>query len=312
MKHNNVYLLKIIALAQIIFWQAIIHPSKDFCMNMNITKAVIPAAGMGTRFLPYTKTVPKELLPILNFPAIHYIVEEGFQSGIHDFYIIANEHKKMIFNYFGPNEILNHFLTKNGKSALLKKIHELTEQTHIFYVEQEKPLGLGHAILMAEKQIDNQYFGILLPDDLFLGTEPALEQLIKIAQEQNASVIAVQEVSEDKVSSYGVISIKHKITDNLFEIDDLIEKPNKEDAPSNLAISGRYVLSPAIFKSLSLIKPGAGGEIQLTDGLKHMLKQGHKIFAYKIKNSTRFDLGTPQGWLEANCAIAQQDSLYKL
>lgn len=276
---------------------------------MKITKAVIPAAGLGTRFLPYTKSVPKELVPLMGKPAIQMIVEEAIASGINQFEIIANKDKQAIVNYFSPNTQLDNHLHKTGKEKLLNNINTIIDETYFNYIPQPQALGLGHAILMAEHAVGNEYFGICLPDEIMTGTTPALAQLIKTAKHYNASVIAVQEVPQNAVSAYGIVAVKKQLEDDLFEIDHLIEKPSADTAPSNLAIIGRYVLSPHIFDALKSIKPGVGNEIQLTDGIAAMMNNGERVLAYKI-NSVRHDIGNPLGWLQANLYCGLSDPAY--
>ncbi len=283
-------------------------------ISMNITKAVIPAAGLGTRFLPFTKSIPKEMLTLLDEngtpkPALHHIIEEGLASGISNVYIITNDNKHEIKHYFEPDPQLEAELEKRGKKSLLSEVDRIIKSVNFTYIQQLEQLGLGHAILMAKKAIGTDYFGVMLPDDIIAGDNPGLAQLIKVAEKEQASVIAVQEVPQQSVSSYGIIAIKKKISDRLFEIDTLVEKPALEDAPSNLAITGRYVLSPKIFASLEVIKPGAGGELQLTDAIADMLNKGERVFAYKFEGR-RFDIGTPLGWLEANIYYGLQNPKY--
>lgn len=270
---------------------------------MNITKTVIPAAGFGTRFLPFTKAVPKELLPLLNKPAIHYVIEEGKASGTNNFIIITTPEKQALQNYFSPAPKIDAFLKEKGKESLLQELNALIASTTFTYVNQAHALGLGHAVGLAKEHVGNEFFGIMLPDDIMISSPAALAQLIAVAREKNASVIAVQEVPKEATSAYGIISIKQELSDTLFEVADLVEKPKPEDAPSNLAIIGRYVLSPEIFPALEKITPSAGGELQLTDGMSLMMRSGHKIFAVKVAGA-RFDVGTPAGWLHANMSLA--------
>jgi UTP--glucose-1-phosphate uridylyltransferase len=269
---------------------------------MNITKAIIPAAGLGTRFLPYTKAIPKEMLPLLNKPAIQLIIEEGLASHIKEFNIILNDDKQAIKNHFSPQPTLEQKLKEVGKESLLNDVNAIINSAHFNYIPQPIPHGLGHAVLMAKAAIGNEYCGIFLPDEIMIGQTPALAQLITIAQKYNASVIGVQQVPHEKVSSYGIIDIKKELESDIFEVAHLVEKPTLSQAPSNYAIIGRYVLSPRIFHSLETIAPGAGGEIQLTDGITHMMNNGERVIAYVI-NTTRYDIGTPAGWLNANIAI---------
>jgi|SRR4030095_4729455 len=271
-------------------------------LPMNITKAIIPAAGLGTRFLPYTKAIPKEMLPLLNKPAIQLIIEEGLASNITEFNIILNDDKQAIKNHFSPQPMLEQKLKEFGKESLLDGVNAIINDAHFNYIPQPMPHGLGHAVLMAKAAIGNEYCGIFLPDEIMIGQTPALAQLITVAQKYNASVIGVQQVPHEKVSSYGIIDIKDKLEEGIFEVAHLVEKPALNQAPSNYAIIGRYVLSPCIFHSLETIKPGAGGEIQLTDGIAHMMNNGERVIAYVI-NTTRYDIGTPVGWLAANMSI---------
>ena len=272
---------------------------------MDITKAIIPAAGMGTRFLPYTKAIPKEMLPLGNTPAIQYIVEESMSSGIKDIFIIINKEKVELKKYFDRDDNLEATLATQGKLHLLDSLQVIREKTALRYVEQHKPLGLGHAILMARQHIGENYFGVLLPDDIILHEQPGLAQLISIAQQKKASVIAVQEVPPSQVSAYGVIAIKEQLSSELFEVATMVEKPSIEKAPSMLAVIGRYVLSPALFASLEYVAQHTNtGEIQLTDGISHMMHhQQEKVYAYKIKGA-RHDTGTPKGWINAIIDIA--------
>ncbi len=276
---------------------------------MEITKAVIPAAGLGTRFLPFTKAVPKEMLPVLNKPAIQYIVEEGINSGISNFFMITSKSKEALANYLDSSPCLDMFLQERGKDKLLDKLNRIIRQANFTYVRQSEPLGLGHAISMARHSIGKEYFGILLPDDLIFGKQPGLDQLIKIARQEKASVIAVQEVPREAVSSYGIIAIKKQITPNLYQVGQLVEKPSQKDAPSTLAIIGRYVLSHKIFESIDEISGSATDEIQLTDAISNMMNNSEKVLAYKIQGQ-RFDTGTPLGWLKANIHMALQDPDY--
>lgn len=269
-------------------------------------QAIIPAGGFGTRLLPVTKAIPKELLPIIDKPAIQYVVEEGIKSKIKDFVIITSKNKNAIKNHFEKNSILDNVLSKNNKLELIKSTNQIIKQTKFIFLPQEQALGLGHAILTAKPLFEGKLVAVLLPDDIFTGSNPAISQLIKIAKKENCSVIAVQEVSQEDFSRYGIIDIKHKLNSNLFEIKDLIEKPTKDKAPSNLAIIGRYILSPKIFNSLENIGFGHGGEIQLTDGIKDLLESGEKILALKIQGK-RHDAGTTLGWLKTNIDFALND-----
>lgn len=283
--------------------------SKAESVSMKITKAVIPAAGLGTRFLPYTKAIPKEMLPILEKPSIQLIIEEGLASDITEFVIIANDDKPEIKDHFSHQQKLEEKLEKVGKSAFLDSINSIIDSAHFEYVPQPEPLGLGHAVLQAKEIIGDEYFGIFLPDEIMIGEIPALAQLIAVAEKYNASVIGVQEVPREKVSSYGIIAIKEQLEEGIFDIDHLVEKPAIDQAPSTYALAGRYVLSPAIFASLERTKPGAGNEIQLTDGITDMMNNGERVIAYVMKTS-RYDVGTPLGWIQANIEVALQHPKY--
>lgn len=265
---------------------------------MKIRIGVIPAAGLGTRFLPFTKSVPKELLPIINKPSIQYIVEECHGSGINSVCIITSDRKNALKHYLTRDVALEEYLTYHKKHEALQELNTLIDATTFNYVMQDNPRGLGHAISLTRDQIGDNYFGVLLPDDLIANQTPALAQLIAVAEEFQATVIAVQEVPLEQSSSYGMVAIKQAINDHVFEVAHLVEKPKPEDAPSNFAIIGRYVLSPRIFEMLEKTKPGAGGEIQLTDALDLLARSGERVLACKVAG-TRFDVGVPHGWLKA-------------
>lgn len=275
---------------------------------MKITKAVVPAAGFGTRFLPWTKSIPKEMLPLLNKPAIQIIAEEIRDSNLSDCIIINAPSKHALVNYFKKSPDLEQFLQEKNKASLLSELDALLQKVSFSYIYQDQAKGLGHAILLAESAINDEYFGIALPDDIMISNPPGLAQLIAVAQKYNASVIAVQEVPQEAISAYGVVAVSHQLDELTFEITDMVEKPKPEDAPSNLAISGRYILSPAIFDALKEVKPSLGGEILLTDGMRAVLKGGERTLAYKIQG-TRHDIGNPTGWLKANMHLAQLNGL---
>ena len=276
---------------------------------MIVSKAIIPAGGLGTRFLPATKTTPKEMLPILDKPAIQYIVEEGFKSGIKNFAVVTGKNKSAIEDHFDTYPELENFLKSKNKEELLEGISKIIQATNFMYVRQREPLGLGHAIWTARHVIGKEYVGVFLPDDIITGTVPAMAQLMQIASQEKCNVLAVQEVPIDQVSRYGVISIRKQFSPNLFQVRDLIEKPKVSDAPSNLAIVGRYILSPAIFDVLEDLKIGTGGEIQLTDAIQALLLSGEKVFAYKVQGE-RYDVGTPMGLLRANLDFALRHPKY--
>lgn len=277
---------------------------------MDVSKVVIPAAGVGSRFLPYTKTIPKEMLPLCNKPAIHYIVDEGISSDIKNFFIITSRSKYSIEDYFDTSPELAAFLKDISKEALLSDIEKMIRSADFTYIRQAEMLGLGHALWLARHSIQKEYFGVMLPDDIITGKQPALDQLIRIARQEKASVIAVQEVPSEYISQYGVVDIKKQITPNLFQVSSLVEKPDKKDAPSNLAIVGRYVLSHKIFASLEeMTTYSIGEELQLTDAINNMMQNSEKVFAYKVQG-IRYDIGTPVGWIKAIIGMAYQNPHY--
>jgi UTP--glucose-1-phosphate uridylyltransferase len=281
----------------------VMQTSQTMEVVMKINKAVIPAAGLGTRFLPYTKSIPKEMLPILEKPSIQLILEEGLASDITDFIIIANDDKQALKHFLFHQPKLEDELAERGKLDLLASINKVINASQFEFVPQPKALGLGHAVLQTKEAVGNEYFGIFLPDEIMVGDTPALAQLIEVAQKYNASVIGVLEVPREKVSSYGIVAIKEQLEDGIFDVNALVEKPAVDQAPSNLAIVGRYILSPRIFASLENTKPGAGNEIQLTDGIADMMRNGERVIAYVMKTS-RYDVGNRLGWIEANIDIA--------
>lgn len=278
---------------------------------MKIIKTVIPAAGWGTRFLPFTKSVPKEMLPLLNKPAIQVIVEEIIASKMQNCIMITAPHKQALANFFDEMPELNLFLKQKNKENLISDVQKISKALEFTYIHQEEAKGLGHAIWLARHAIANEYFGVVLPDDIMVSQPPALAQLMDICYAQNATVLAVQEMPKEAVSAYGVVAIKKQLSSDLFEVSGLVEKPKPEDAPSNLAILGRYILSHKIFKALDDIKPTIGGEIQLTDGIANMLHAGERVLAYKVQG-TRHDIGTPAGWLKANIEFAASNPAYTL
>lgn len=234
---------------------------------MKIKKAVIPAAGLGTRFLPITKALPKEMLPIVDKPTIQYIVEEAVNSGIEDIIIITGRGKGPIVDYYDRAPELEANLEQKGMFKELEMIKNLSHLARIHYIRQNEPLGLGHAIHCAKSFIANEPFAVLLGDDIVKADIPALKQIIEIAEETHSSVLGIQEVAQNDVSKYGIVD-PLEFADNVYRVKDLIEKPSVEEAPSRLAILGRYVLNPSIFTYLETQTPGAGGEIQLTDAIK--------------------------------------------
>ena len=274
-----------------------------------ITKAIIPAGGLGTRFLPATKTTPKEMLPVLEKPAIQYIVEEGVRSGVKTFIVITGKNKSSIEDHFDPYPELEQHLLAHKKEELLDGLNRVINASNFIYLRQREPLGLGHAVWSAKHIIGKEHIAVFLPDDIIVGPQPCMAQLMQIALQEKCNVVAVQEVPIDTVSSYGVIGVRKQFSPNLFQVKELVEKPSPADAPSNLAIVGRYVLSPNIFNALDEMNIGVGGEIQLTDAIQNLLLSGEKVFAYKIQGN-RYDVGTPLGLLKANIDLALRNPKY--
>ena len=268
---------------------------------MKIRKAIIPAAGLGTRFLPATKAQPKEMLPIVDKPTIQYIVEEAVQSGVEDIIIVTGRNKRSIEDHFDKSIELELELEKKGKDELLQIARSVSEIANIHYIRQKEPRGLGHAILTAKHFIGNEPFAVLLGDDVIVSKKPCLQQMMDVYNEYRTSILGVQKVPEDDVSKYGIIDAKH-IEDRIYKIKDLVEKPKTEKAPSNIAILGRYIITPSIFRYLETQEAGAGGEIQLTDSLKRLAKD-EAIYAYNFIGK-RYDVGNIMGFLQATVESA--------
>ena len=266
-------------------------------------KVVIPAAGLGTRLLPATKAQPKEMLPVVDKPAIQYVVEEAVVSGIRDILIITGRGKRAIEDHFDRSMELEYILEKSGKSEELKGIRRISDMANIFYIRQNEQLGLGHAVLCAKEHINDEPFAVMLGDDLIIGDNPCIKQLLDVFERMKSSIIAVERVPEDKVHRYGVIKGK-QVENNLYEIVDIIEKPSREEAPSNIATIGRYVLTPRIFECLEKTGPGVGGEIQLTDAIKILLGS-EKVYAYEF-TGRRYDIGSKEDWIKATVELALQ------
>ncbi|MGM0792382.1 MAG: UTP--glucose-1-phosphate uridylyltransferase GalU [Bacillota bacterium] len=269
-----------------------------------VRKAIIPAAGLGTRFLPATKAMPKEMLPIVDKPTIQYIIEEAVASGIEDIIIVTGRGKRAIEDHFDKSYELEETLVKKEKFELLEEIQDISKLANIHYIRQKEPLGLGHAIGCANRFIGDEPFAVLLGDDIVYSPEkPALKQLIDVYERYNSSVIGVQPVAEEDVSKYGVISIgRGEMEPGVFGIDDLVEKPKREEAPSNFAIMGRYILRPEIFEVLENLPSGAGGEIQLTDAIKRLNEQ-QMVVGCEFKGE-RHDVGDKFGFVRATVEFA--------
>ncbi|HGZ8588927.1 TPA: UTP--glucose-1-phosphate uridylyltransferase GalU [Staphylococcus aureus] len=269
-----------------------------------IKKAIIPAAGLGTRFLPATKAMPKEMLPILDKPTIQYIVEEAARAGIEDIIIVTGRHKRAIEDHFDSQKELEMVLKEKGKSELLEKVQYSTELANIFYVRQKEQKGLGHAISSACQFIGNEPFAVLLGDDIVESEVPAVKQLIDVYEETGHSVIGVQEVPEADTHRYGIIDPLTK-NGRQYEVKKFVEKPAQGTAPSNLAIMGRYVLTPEIFDYLKTQKEGAGNEIQLTDAIERM-NNDNQVYAYDFEGE-RYDVGEKLGFVKTTIEYALKD-----
>jgi UTP--glucose-1-phosphate uridylyltransferase len=275
-------------------------------MIAKVRKAVFPAAGLGTRFLPATKAQPKEMLPLVDKPLIQYGVEEAIHSGVKNIIIVTGRGKVAIEDHFDVSFELEHLLEKNGKKDLLAVVRSVSDLIDISYVRQKEALGLGHAVLRAKELVGNEPFAVILSDDVIDAEVPCLRQLLDVYEFYGAPVVALMEVPKDKISQYGVVDAEpvahHGGKDRLYRIRNMVEKPKASEAPSNLAIIGRYVLTPEVFSSLTAIEAGSGGEIQLTDGLKHMLRS-RPIYGYRFEGN-RYDAGDKLGFLKATVEFA--------
>ena len=268
---------------------------------MAITKAVIPAAGLGTRFLPATKAQPKEMLPIVDKPTIQYIIEEAAASGITDILIITGRNKRAIEDHFDRSIELEMELERKHKDALLKEIKDISNIVNIQYIRQQTPKGLGHAVLCAKNFVGNEPFAVLLGDDVVDSNVPCLKQLMNVYERYNSTVLGVQQVNWSDVDKYGIVS-GEVMEDGIHKVKTLFEKPDREIAPSNVAILGRYIITPDIFPILEQTEPGAGLEIQLTDALKELAR--HKaVYAYEFAGC-RYDVGDKLGFLKATVEMA--------
>lgn len=268
---------------------------------MRIRKAVVTAAGLGTRFLPATKAQPKETLPLVDKPLIQHIVEEAVDSGIELVIIVTALGKHVIEDHFDRSADLELALQQRGDQDRLDMVRRISELAAISYVRQKEQLGLGHAILVAKDLVGNEAFAVFLPDDIIDAEVPAMKQMLEVFNRYKCSVVAVQAVPEDRVDSYGVVRC-HSVEERIYRIEDLVEKPAIDEAPSNLAIVGRYILTPEIFEALEHTPPGRNNEIQLTDGIRQLLKH-QAIYAYEFDGKWH-DTGTPLGLLKASVEMA--------
>ena len=271
---------------------------------MRVRKAVFPAAGWGTRFLPATKAQPKEMLPLVDKPVIQYAVEEAVAAGIEQVIIVTSSQKRAIEDHFDLNYELEHLLEEKGEIEKLRQVRHISDLAQIAYVRQKEQLGLGHAVLMAKDLIGHEPFAVILPDDVVIGDRPCIGQLIHAYQQTHCSIVAVMEVPHEDTCRYGVIDgVQVDGPDSrLYKLSGLVEKPEPENAPSNLAVIGRYVLTPKIFEKLEQTQRGSGGEIQLTDAI-HALMDEQSVFGYAFEGK-RYDAGTTMGWLQASVELA--------
>lgn len=268
---------------------------------MQLRKAIIPAAGLGTRFLPATKAQPKEMLPIVDKPTLQYIIEEAVQSGIEEILIITGRNKKSIEDHFDKSVELELELEAKGKYDLLEEVRKISDMVNIHYIRQKEPRGLGHAILCAKSFIGNEPFAVMLGDDIVDNEKPCLKQMMEVYAQYKTTILGVQQIPRGDVSKYGIVDGR-LIEDRIYKVRELVEKPSVEEAPSDIAILGRYVITPAIFGILEQTTPGKGGEIQLTDAL-NVLAQQEAMYAY-IFEGRRYDVGDKQGFLQATVEMA--------
>ena len=270
-------------------------------MSKSVKKAIIPAAGLGTRFLPATKAQAKEMLPIVDKPTLQYIIEEAVASGIEEILIITGRNKKSIEDHFDRSVELELELEQKGKTAMLEMVQDISNMVNIHYIRQKEPKGLGHAIHCAKSFIGDEPFAVLLGDDIVDASTPCLKQMIDAYDEYKTTVLGVQEVARENVDKYGILDVKH-IEDRVYKVKDMVEKPSIEEAPSNIAILGRYIITPEIFNILENQAPGKGGEIQLTDALQTLATK-EAIYAYNFEGR-RYDVGDKLGFLEATVDFA--------
>lgn len=268
---------------------------------MKIKKAVIPVAGLGTRFLPATKTVPKELLPIVDVPAIQYVVQEAVDSGISEVIFVTGRGKDGIEDHFDEVPELEQMLEERGQTETVQSLRRIAGMIEVVSVRQKRPLGLGHAVACARDLVGNEPFAVLLSDDLIDGALPCIRQLLEIFEEKKESVIALRRVPDREVQRYGIVQGK-QLNNRLYEVENMVEKPHPKEAPSRLAIIGRYILQPEIFSLLEKVTPGKGGEIQLTDGIA-ALARARKVYGYEFEGE-HYDIGDKLGFVRATVAFA--------
>ena len=277
-------------------------------MRKKVTKAIFPVAGMGTRFLPATKSVPKEIMTLVDKPLIQYAIDEARAAGIKEFIFVTSRGKGALEDYFDHAPTLEQELRKKGKTELLDTLQNTNmDSGAIAYIRQHKPLGLGHAVWCARRLIGNEPFAVILPDDVITGDAPCLQQMVEAYAETGGNMVAAMEVEPESASSYGMLDVAEDMG-HLVKVKGMVEKPKAEDAPSNLAVIGRYILSPSVLRNLNQIKSGSGGEIQLTDAIACDIEQDENVYGYRFKGR-RFDCGSKSGFLQATVAfgLARED-----
>jgi UTP--glucose-1-phosphate uridylyltransferase len=270
--------------------------------SQSVTKAVIPAAGMGTRFLPATKSQPKEMLPIVDKPSIQYVVEESVRAGLRDVLVITGRGKRAIEDHFDRNFELEFYLEQDRKDELLREVQATNEIADLYYIRQRDPLGLGHAVLVARDHIAGESFAVMLGDDIMVDDALLLRRMLDVHERYGRSVLALKDVTREEISSYGCVEPADHVSDDLVQVRSIVEKPKPEDAPSTLAVIGRYVFTPEIFDALDRIEPGAGGELQLTDAIA-LLNQDQTVYG-QVFTDGRFDIGQKVDFLRANIELA--------
>lgn len=275
---------------------------------MKVRRAIIPAAGLGTRFLPATKAQPKEMLPILDKPTIQYIIEEAVASGIEDIIVVTGRNKRSIEDHFDRSIELEFELERTGKTHMLNTVREISDMANLHYIRQKEPRGLGHAILAASHFIGDEPFAVLLGDDVVVSKKPCLKQMLEVYEEYQTSILGVQTVAHEAVNRYGIVD-GHKVDDRVYKVDDMVEKPELDDAPTDIAVLGRYIITPQVFPLLETQDAGKGGEIQLTDALRRLAKE-QPMYAYEFRGH-RYDVGSKAGFLQANIEFALRDDSLK-
>lgn len=272
-------------------------------MRKKVTKAIFPVAGMGTRFLPATKSVPKEIMTLVDRPLVQYAIDEAREAGIKEFIFVTSRGKGALEDYFDNAPQLEHSLRQKGKTELLDILKSTNmDSGEIAYMRQHKPLGLGHAVWCARRLIANEPFAVILPDDVIAAEKPCLAQMVEAFEETGGNMVAAMEVPDDKASAYGVLDVKEDMG-SIVSTKGMVEKPEPGEAPSNLAVIGRYILSPTVLQKLNKKKTGAGGEIQLTDAIAEVREEGEEVYGFRFKGQ-RFDCGSKAGFLQATVAFA--------